>query len=136
GTHYCLPLCVEPTPTLSAPLPASAVPVTLGEPDAAIQAVWQDTQTRYQFLKGDRERPILPPEALLLRDEEFFLSIKPFARLALSPSQPHPEIAKPPDVAVQRQAQDPLGRPRALIEGSEAQHVLLCADAAGRRETL
>jgi len=136
GIEYYLPLFFEQTATLFDYIPTDAVTVTVGDPDAAIQAFWQDTHSRYQFLKSDRERPILPPEALMLRDEEFFLRIKPFARLALTAGQPHPDIAPPPDVAVQRQAQDPVGRLRALIEGSDARHVLLCADAAGRRETL
>ncbi len=136
GVEYYLPLFYEETATLFDYLPANTTTLTLGDPESAIQAFWQDTQGRFEFLRHDRERPILPPEALLLRAEAFFLQLKPFARLALQRDGEHPRIVPPPDVAVHRQANDPLARLRQLAAATDGPRVLLCADAAGRRETL
>jgi hypothetical protein len=43
-----------------------------GEVDDALQRFWVDTRERHRFLQHDPERPILPPEALFLRSEDFF----------------------------------------------------------------
>ena len=135
GIEYYLPLFFEHTATLFDFLPTNTATVTLGDPESAIQGFWHDTQSRYQFLKGDRERPILAPEAWLLKAEDFFTALKPFARLALSAGVAHPELLPPPDVAVHRQANDPLANLRALVTQG-TQRVLLCTDAPGRRETI
>ena len=52
----------------------------IGDIDGAIKRFWSDTQSRYKFLKADRERPLLAPEALFLTDEDFFTLAKPFGR--------------------------------------------------------
>ena len=43
-----------------------------GEVDAALARFWADTRERHRFLQHDRERPILAPEEIFLRSEEFF----------------------------------------------------------------
>src|SRR5690606_28197184 len=74
--------------------------------------------------------------------EDLFLGLKEFARLSFADQDPADEdFAVPPNVAVQRQAADPVARLRAQVEGArahdaDARRVLLCADAPGRRETI
>ncbi|GAA5233767.1 transcription-repair coupling factor [Verticiella sediminum] len=135
GVEYYLPLFFEQTSTLFEYLPGNAITITLGDADAAIQRYAHDTQSRYDFLKSDRERPILPPAALMLDAEGFFTSLKDFARLAFT-DEADAEIVAPPDVAVHRQANDPLARLRALVEAGDGRRLLLCADSPGRRETI
>lgn len=135
GVEYYLPLFFEHTATLLDYLPQQAITVTLGDIQSSIQAFANDTHSRYQFLKSDRERPILPPEQIFLGEEGLFTELKAFPRLALAADGNHPEFLQAPDVAVSRRADDPLGKLRALTERSSAR-VLLCADSAGRRETL
>src|SRR5690606_34233542 len=72
GVEYYLPLFFEKTATLFDYLPESAITVTIGDPSPVIRSFHQDTYSRYQFLKSDRERPILPPEALFLNEEDVF----------------------------------------------------------------
>ena len=135
GVEYYLPLFFEKTATLFDYLPENAITVTLGDPAGAIRHFSQDTHGRYQFLKSDRERPVLPPEALFLEDEEWFGELKRFPRLALGNGEPSPDFLPLPDVAVARRADDPVAALRRLLD-IHAGRIALCADSAGRRETL
>lgn len=140
GVEYYLPLFFESTATLFDYLPEHTVTVTLGDTEAAIRRFAEDTDSRYAFLKSDRERPVLPPSALFLQTEGFFGHLKQFARLAFTDNAADAAFAAPPDVSVHRQAGDPVSRLRALVGAkpgkSTAARVLLCADSAGRRETI
>ncbi|TAM87328.1 MAG: transcription-repair coupling factor [Candidimonas sp.] len=135
GIEYYLPLFFEHTATLFDYLPPDTLVVTRGDIDAAIRQFTQDTHSRYQFLKADRERPILPPADLFLSDEAFHVHLKAFPRLALTAADTHSDFQPPPDVAVTRRADDPVARLRAVVS-QDAGHTILCADSAGRRETL
>jgi len=135
GVEYYLPLFFDATATLFDYLPAEAIAVTLGDIDDAVQRFTQDTASRYGFLKSDRERPVLPPAALFLDAEGLHAHFKAFARLAFTEGAAHPDFSAAPDVSVSRRAEDPIARLRALLSRSESR-VLLCADSAGRRETL
>jgi len=135
GVEYYLPLFFEQTATLFDYLPADTLTVTRGDIDAAIRLFGLDTQNRYQFLKSDRERPILPPADLFLDNETFYTRLKAFPRLALTAGGDHSDFSPPPDVAVSRRAEDPVARLRALVSRNPG-HTVLCADSPGRRETL
>ncbi len=112
GIEYYLPLFFEKTATLFDYLPESGCVCMLGEIDSAIKRFWVDTHSRYTFLKADRERPVLTPEALFLRDEEFFTLAKPYGRyIVKSGASPDDSTATSisasisaslPDIAVNR----------------------------------
>jgi transcription-repair coupling factor (superfamily II helicase) len=135
GVEYYLPLFFEKTATLFDYLSADTLVVTLGLVENAITHFTQDTQSRYQFLKSDRERPVLPPSTLFLDAETFFHTLGEFARVSVADEGEHVEIQANPDVAVARRADDPLAKLRQLVTHSSGQ-IVLCADSAGRRETL
>jgi transcription-repair coupling factor (superfamily II helicase) len=138
GIEYYLPLFFEETATLFQYLPQDAMLALVGDIDGAIKRFWVDTQSRHRFLKADRERPILAPEALFLTDESFFTTAKAFARLAISrdAGQEASELSAPvPNIAVNRRAEDPLGNLRSYLLQS-AGRVMICAESNGRRETL
>ncbi|UYO92697.1 transcription-repair coupling factor [Pollutimonas sp. M17] len=135
GVEYYLPLFFTQTATLFDYLPEQSFTVTLGDVNQAVQRFAHDTQSRYQFLKSDRERPVLPPDQLFLDEEALFVHLKAFARLVLDGEQPHPGLRAAPNVAVARRAQDPVANLRGLLGRSHGR-VVLCADSAGRRETL
>src|SRR5690606_12151488 len=82
-----------------------------------------------------RERPVLPPTALFLNDEELFGQLKRFPRLALADDPSAAGFLRVPDVAVSRRADDPIGALRRLVDAHTGR-IALCADSAGRRETL
>ena len=138
GIEYYLPLFFEQTATLFDYLPPDASLALVGEIDAAIGRFWTDTQSRYRFLKADRERPILPPEALFLSDEQFFGLAKPYPRLAIAKSNDAlaSELSAPlPNIAVNRRADDPLANLRSYLL-QPGRRVMICAETNGRRETL
>ncbi len=136
GIEYYLPLFFEETASLFDYLPAQTHFALIGDIDEAIGRFWVDTRSRYQFLKSDRERPVLAPESLFLRDEDFFTALKPQARWVLSSGGPASEISSfLPDVAVNRRADDPLSNLRSFLLQTD-KRVMICAESLGRRETL
>jgi transcription-repair coupling factor (superfamily II helicase) len=110
-----------------------------GDLDAAISRFWADTRERHRFLQHDPERPILPPEAIFLRVDEFFALTGPYATLALrgapSDAAALPWAMPAPDVSVERGSQEPLAALGGLID-SETTRVLLIGESEGRRESL
>ncbi|MBA5640171.1 transcription-repair coupling factor [Duganella sp. LX20W] len=138
GIEYYLPLFFEQTATLFDYLPDGALVATVGDIDSAIGRFWTDTSSRYRFLKADRERPILAPEALFLSDEQFYTLAKPFGRLAIAreAGAPASELSAPvPNIAVNRHTEDPLTNLRAYLLQA-GRRVMICAESNGRRETL
>ncbi len=138
GIEYYLPLFFEETATLFDYLPEGAALAMLGDIEGAIRRFWSDTESRYRFLKADRERPLLPPESIFLRDEAFFTCAKLHARVAVSrdlDGAPSELSAPIPNIAVNRHLDDPLTNLRAYLM-QPGRRVMICADSNGRRETL
>jgi len=153
GIEYYLPLFFETTATLFDYLPANSLIVSMGDIDDAMRRFTQDTASRYQFLKSDRERPVLPPAALFLQAEALFEQLKQFPRIALTPEVLHPDIMSAPDIGVSRRAEDPLQKLRLVLNrdaaleqvrtktsaaklANQGTRVVLCVDSHGRRETI
>ncbi|WP_416048248.1 transcription-repair coupling factor [Cupriavidus basilensis] len=138
GIEYYLPLFFESSATVFDYLPANSQLAFAGDVPDAIRRFWADTTQRYNFMRHDRERPLLPPAALFLSEEQFFTSAKPLARLVLqgtATGDTVPLAESLPDVSVNRRAEDPLVNLEALLLKKD-RRVLMCADSAGRRETL
>jgi transcription-repair coupling factor (superfamily II helicase) len=138
GIEYYLPLFFDQTATLFDYLPPEAPLSLVGDIDAAIQRFWLDTESRYRFLKSDRERPLLEPSELFLGAEQFFTLAKPHGRWAIArdaSGQPSELSAPIPDIAVNRRLEDPLANLRAYLMGTQTR-VMICAESNGRRETL
>ncbi|MCC6474134.1 MAG: transcription-repair coupling factor [Burkholderiales bacterium] len=133
GIEYWLPLFFEETATVFDYLPAGAAVCMHGAVQDAITAFWRDTQGRFQFLRGERDRPLLAPAELFLCAEEFFVAARGFERRGLE--QTAQRALAPPELAVERRATDPLHRLKDFLSGF-AGRALLLADSPGRRETL
>ena len=137
GIEYYLPLFFESTATLFDYISDDTICVTIGDLQGAMQRFWEDTESRYRFLKSDRERPVLAPDDIFLRGDAVFQSLQPLAKLALTESGEQAHYAAPPVVAVNRRAQDPLQQLRTVIDSTaSAQRLALCTDSHGRRETI
>ncbi|MBS0500965.1 MAG: transcription-repair coupling factor [Burkholderiaceae bacterium] len=139
GIEYYLPLFFEHTASVFDYLGEQATLVLHGDLEAAFQQFTQDTRERHRLAQGDPERPVLPPEALFLSAEDFYLAAKPLPQLALRPGIAdvgESAFAQAlPDLTATRGADDPLARLQAHIRTS-AQRVLVLAESAGRRESL
>ncbi|CUI09288.1 Transcription-repair coupling factor [Janthinobacterium sp. CG23_2] len=141
GIEYYLPLFFEQTATLFDYFPEKASLALVGDIDGAIKRFWLDTESRYRFLKADRDRPILAPDELFLSDENFFTLAKSYGRWVLTKDADlqASELSAPiPNIAVNRRIDDPLTNLRAYLLQNQ-QHdsrVMICAESNGRRETL
>ncbi len=138
GVEYFLPLFFDETATLFDYLPPDSLVALHGTVEAAIQRFWNETSERHRFLARDPARPILPPSSLFLNAEAFFARTQDYGRLALGDSAPRDSdtaFAAMPSLAVERRAEDPLGRLRRFAE-EYAGRILIVADSAGRRETI
>ena len=135
GVEYYLPLFYAETATLFDYLPKDTISLSLGNLEATIHTFTEDTRSRYEFLKYDSERPILPPEDLYLSAEDFFIALTNMPRIHWLEDEEHPEIKPSPDVAVQSRAQQPFSELEELLLKAGTRTVL-CADSPGRRETL
>ncbi|WP_396270114.1 transcription-repair coupling factor [Ideonella sp.] len=106
-----------------------------GEVDEALQRFWVDTRERHRFLQHDPERPILPPESIYLRVEEFFARCNEHAALALRGNEAVDWARPLPDISTDRGATEPLATLEKHLR--ETPHrVLLLAESDGRRESL
>jgi transcription-repair coupling factor (superfamily II helicase) len=136
GIEYYLPLFFDETATLFQYLPDDTLFALAGDIDAAIKRFWNDTQSRYKFLKADRERPLLAPERLFLADQDFFSLAKPYGRWAIQSGDIASELSAPiPNIAVNRRVDDPLVNLRSYLLQTD-KRVMICAESNGRRETL
>jgi transcription-repair coupling factor (superfamily II helicase) len=135
GIEYFLPLFFEETSTIFGYLQPSAPLLLHGDVSAALQRFWADLRERHRFMQHDKERPLLPPDALYLREEAFFAATQAHAVLALR-GDGETAWARPlPDVAVQRSSEAPLAALKAHLKQTPAR-VLLLAESTGRRESL
>jgi transcription-repair coupling factor (superfamily II helicase) len=152
GIEYYLPLFFESTARFTDYLPDGTVVCAVSGQQglqAAVDAFWQDTHSRYATLRGDRANPVMQPHDLFLAPDEFFGTIKPFARVDMEPAAASPpaDAATPvealtvtptaalPPLGVERRADNPLHRLQQFLQ-TYSGRVLLLADSAGRRETM
>jgi transcription-repair coupling factor (superfamily II helicase) len=136
GIEYYLPLFFDETATLFQYLRDDTAFALVGDIEGAIKRFWSDTQSRYKFLKADRERPLLAPERLFLTDEDFFVLAKPYGRWVIQPGELASELSAPiPNIAVNRRVDDPLINLRSYLLQTN-KRVMICAESNGRRETL
>ena len=139
GIESYLPLFFDESSNLFDYFPRSGDPVwllSIGDVEESIQGFWKDTLQRYEFLKHDLDRPILPPKELFLDADEFFIQLKPNARLVLNrETNESPQFLPVPDIAVHRRDADPINRLRNVV-AKETIRVLICSDSAGRKESI
>jgi transcription-repair coupling factor (superfamily II helicase) len=141
GIEYYLPLFFEQTATLFDYLPKNATLCLHHDVEAAIQQFASDTQSRYNLLRGDVQRPLLPPKDLFLNQEDFFAAAKAFARVDILPNGVAPQnatlcpTAALPNIAVNRRAELPTQAFADFLSGFGGRTLIL-ADSIGRRELL
>ena len=142
GIEYYLPLFFDATATLADYLPRDAVVAFVGDVASAVERFWQDTDARYKLLRGDKLRPLLPPTSVFLPPDAFHGALKEHPRIEIPAvaSEAAPDIdgagtVALPRVEVDRRAQDPLTALKRYLASGTAR-VLICAESAGRRETM
>lgn len=136
GIEYYLPLFFEQTASLFDYVPDNASICVHGDIETAATEFWRDTETRYKLMRGDPQRPILPPADLFLAVDALFGHLKRYARVEITQGAVGEGLTRPlPDLSVERRAEYPLHRIKSFIAVFNGQ-VLLLAESLGRRETM
>ncbi len=154
GIEYYLPLFFDQTHTLFDYLPPQSLIVAIGDSHPAADHFWHEIAERYEQLRYDLTRPILPPVKVFIPVENLFGAIKAFPQLQLHfttvPEKPYSlniAMQPPPEVAVDAQAEHPLHSlttwllqqeiiPELANNADVKSRILFCAETAGRREVL
>ena len=141
GIEYYLPLFFDATATLLDYLPPDPLVCLHHAVQDAADQFWRDTQSRYELLRGDRDRPLLPPEDLFLATDQLFGAIKSFPRIEIieGAELPAHTIACAteglPPIHVDRRADAPLAQLQGFLSRFDGR-VLIAAESLGRRETM
>ena len=142
GIEYYLPLFFTQTATLFDYLPENTLLCLHQDVRPVLDEFWRDTQSRYQLLRGDSDRPLLPPQELFLSSDSFFGQLKPYARIEILADAQDYKLAAPrtttplPSVQVNRHAENPLEKLAVFTAQFKMPggRVLLLAESMGRRE--
>jgi len=132
GIEWYLPLFFEQTATLLDYLNPDSVICLHGDLDTSAQQFWREAQSRYRTLAHDAERPLLTPETLLIKAEDFFAATHAFARLTLTIGKTGNGL---PALDIERRADQPLHKLKDFISQFNGR-ILIVAESLGRRETM
>lgn len=148
GIEYYLPLFFEHTATLFDYLPQTMLLCLHHDIYPAVENFWRETQSRYQLLRGDQERPLLQPGEMFVTTDAFFGALKPYARIEIQSETQSPKLmlqnltsALPP-LQIDRRADNPADKLSAFIAEFAAEfkshggRALLLAESLGRRELI
>ena len=145
GIEYYLPLFFEQTATLLDYLPSNTLLVVTEGLQSSIEHFWNDCGNRYEDLRYDIQRPILPPSELFIPSDELNGKLKPLPRITLR--QPpgddkahHTDLplTAPAELPINAKANNPLLAVESHIMAAQDQNrrVLFVAESAGRKDTL
>jgi len=137
GVEYYLPFFFDALGTLFDYLPADVVVVLEEGVIDAAQHQLQEIAARYESLRHDVERPILPPADLFLTLDELhsLLNRHPRIELSSSPGKHDAAFASAPlpELELNPRSSHPAEQLNRFIS-EHAQPVLFVAESAGRRE--
>ena len=142
GIEYYLPLFFPQCSSLFDYLPAQTLALTLGRLDGAVENFWREASQRYHSRCVDPQRPLLPAAEVFLGAGDVFAALKRYPRCQVEREALQPgagcinfSSAQPPRLPVNAQAENPLQALQNRLRET-SKRVLLCAESAGRRETL
>ena len=132
GVEYYLPLFFEDgCADLFDYIGENAIVVCTDDVHARAHRFWDEVKSRHTMAQGDPTYPPLPPQSLYLLPDQFAGCLKRYPQVWTQAD------AKSglPDVAVNRQSDEPLAA-LARFQAAFGGKILLCAESAGRRETM
>ena len=131
GIEWYLPLFFDDTATIFDYLPKETIVCLHGSLDKAAQSFWFDAQSRYKLMAYDPEKPILKPEILLIKTDEFFKMTHGFSLVILQ----NEATNALPALDIERKAEQPLHKLKSFVETTNSR-VLITAESLGRREIM
>ncbi|MCK5893706.1 MAG: transcription-repair coupling factor [Endozoicomonadaceae bacterium] len=141
GAEYYLSLFFTETASLFDYLPNNTLLLTTGDLQCTIRHFKDDILNRYDNRKIDPSRPILSSGDIFLSEEEFFRYCKMFPIIQLNSEAVDCKaghynlpVQAIPVVEIDHKTDNPMAQLQSLI--AEADKLLVCAESAGRRESL
>ena len=132
GVEYYLPLFFEDgCADLFDYIGENAIIVCTDDVHAHAHRFWDEVKSRHAMAQGDPSYPPLPPQSLYLLPDQFAGCLKRYPQVW---TQANAKSGLP-DVAVNRQSDEPLAA-LARFQAAFGGKILLCAESAGRRETM
>ena len=138
GIEYYLPLFFDHTETIRDYLPPTTLCLLEGRLEEAAAAVDREIQGRYEAMRHDSQRPVLPPERVFLSAIELLEALAPFRQIALDvPGAPLHTFAAavPPALPMEPRAESPYHALFSYLAHYPGR-ILLVAETPGRREAL
>ncbi|MDX1698315.1 MAG: hypothetical protein R3308_08500, partial [Thiohalobacterales bacterium] len=143
GIEYYLPLFFDTTETLYDYLPEDTTLVMMDGIDEAGSDFMEQAVERYEARRHDRERPLLPPDALFIGAAELQGCSGRYPQVRVEtfrqPDQQDRLIryatGLPGELKIHQRAEQPAARLQAFLR-QHTGRVLFTAESAGRRETL
>jgi transcription-repair coupling factor (superfamily II helicase) len=143
GIEYYLPLFFDDTGSLFDYLPGNSLVIGEDTITAGYQHFWAEIQSRYEDRRYDTTRPLLAPEKLFLRENELFAALNRFPRVQLSAGTldikagvVNLPFTAPPALPIEAKTERPLLALENFLAAQAKTPVLICAESAGRRESL
>ncbi len=142
GIEYYLPLFYNETQSLFDYIPDNTLALIDEACSDTAEKFWTDIEQRYEQMRYDLERPILPPANMFIAENDLFARLKYFPQVHMS-SMEQPEKAGavnysstlPTKLPIDARADEPLALVKRFLDGFSGR-VLIAAETIGRRETL
>ncbi|MBO6702533.1 MAG: transcription-repair coupling factor [Pseudomonadales bacterium] len=144
GIEYYLPLFFEELSTLFDYLPEETL-VFCHDIETRLAEHWQEAEDRYENLRYDIQKPILPPQDIILKPDELFALLKNHPRIDIfeepvddadeAKGSTNFDYEDLPDVTIKEKNQNPLGDLQKFSEESSTR-LLIVAESNGRREVV
>ncbi|RQW63250.1 transcription-repair coupling factor [Vibrio viridaestus] len=142
GIEYWQPLFFDETETLFDYLPDETRVVVIGDVEPAIDGFLSDVDARYEQRKVDPLRPLLPPNELWLKKDQFFSQVNQYPQtfffrdeIEEKSGRINLSIASLPDIKAKHSTKEPLADLRRFCE-SFTGNIVFSVESEGRREAL
>lgn len=142
GVEYYLPLFFAQTETLLDYLPANSLVIRIENIHSSAENFWKEVNERYEQVRYDVTRPVLPPREIYLAVEELFGLLNTFSQINLQQAEIKEGTNKfnfattvPPELTLNNKSNEPYKLLLDFLAMTKAR-ILFCAETAGRREIL
>ena len=137
GIESYLPLFFDKAYHVIDFFPDNSLIIRNTETDSLLRKHLEDISDRYEQLRHDQKRPILPPEHLFLSTEKFFKNLKKFdcMRYTINADATNTTIQPLSDITISQSNYSPLEQLK-ILQHNLKQPRIIVLDSNGRKEIL
>ena len=142
GIEYYLPLFFTQTELLLDYLPSNSLIIQIENIEKSAEHFWHEINQRYEQLRYDNLRPLLPPADLYLAQNILFAQLKTFAQVSIQTENISEGVGRfnysinaLPDLKINHKLEQPLANLQQFLTENNSR-ILICAESTGRREAL